>query len=103
MSTEPMLSVIMPVFNEERTIVRALEAVNEVPFHKEILVADDGSTDGTSTLVKALCNDAVYHNVVCLFSEVNSGKGAAVRKAICQARGDVVLIQDADLEYSPKD
>ena len=101
--TRAMLSVIVPVFNEVTTVIEVLEAVNATPFSKEIIVVDDGSNDGTTALLGQLHGRTGFANVTCLFSKVNSGKGAAIRKALPRVRGDFVVIQDADLEYSPAD
>lgn len=98
-----MLSVIVPVFNEATTIIQVIEAVSATSFSKEILVVDDGSTDGTTGLLRQLHDRTGFANVTCLFSKGNSGKGAAIRKALPRARGDFVVIQDADLEYFPTD
>jgi glycosyltransferase involved in cell wall biosynthesis len=91
------LSVVIPVYNERRTIEEILRRVLEVPFEKELLVVDDCSTDGTREFLRGYAHPQVR----VLFHEKNQGKGAAIRTAIAQARNDVVLIQDADLEYDP--
>jgi glycosyltransferase involved in cell wall biosynthesis len=91
------LSVVIPVYNERRTIEEILRRVLEVPFEKELLVVDDFSTDGTREFLHAY----THPQVRVLFHQKNQGKGAAIRTAIAQARNDVVLIQDADLEYDP--
>ncbi len=96
----PLLSVLMPVYNEERTLRRVVEAVRAVDISKEIILVDDGSQDGSPALIDELASlpgVSVYHH------PRNMGKGAAVRTAISHARGDLVLIQDADLEYDPND
>jgi len=91
------LSVIIPVFNEKATIEQVIDKVADVPIEKEIIVVDDYSTDGTRELLKNLRQD----NVTTVFHEKNKGKGAAIRTGIQYVTGDVVIIQDADLEYNP--
>lgn len=93
------LSVIIPVYNEKRTIAEILRRVQEVPFPKEIIVVDDRSTDGTAEWLK----DLKEAGVSVLYHERNRGKGAAIRTGLEKVTGDIVLIQDADLEYSPKE
>jgi glycosyltransferase involved in cell wall biosynthesis len=93
------LSVLMPAYNEARTIERVVEAVLATPQDKEVILVDDGSTDGTRELVQKL---GQRPGVQALFHERNQGKGAAVRTALAQADGDIVVIQDCDLEYDPK-
>lgn len=93
------LSVLMPAYNEAATIERAVEAVLATPQEKEILLVDDGSTDGTHEKIELL---GQRPGVRALFHERNQGKGAAVRTALAQARGEIVLIQDCDLEYDPR-
>jgi glycosyltransferase involved in cell wall biosynthesis len=91
------LSVIIPVFNEKATIEQVIDKVADVPIEKEIIVVDDYSTDGTRELLKNLRQD----NVTTVFHEKNKGKGAAIRTGIQYVTGDIVIIQDADLEYNP--
>ena len=94
------VSVVIPVYNEESTIREIIERVQAVPVDKEIIVVDDYSTDGTSDeLTKLEAEGAIrlYRH------EVNKGKGAACRTGIAKIEGDVVIIQDADLEYDPAD
>lgn len=97
---EITLSVIVPVFNEERTITEILRRIRAVPIRKQIVVVDDYSTDGTRDLLKA--EDALDDTMVVLHGR-NLGKGGAVRTGLRHAEGDIVLIQDADLEYDPRD
>ena len=94
------LTVIMPVFNELDTIREIIRRVQAVNLADEILIVDDGSTDGTREILKELEQEP-YVRVI--LHERNSGKGAAVRTGIQAAKGDVMLIQDADLEYDPRD
>jgi glycosyltransferase involved in cell wall biosynthesis len=97
----PFLSVLMPALNEERTISQVLDAVLASPVDLELILVDDGSTDRTWELMEARA--ASDPRVRAYRHEVNRGKGAAIRTALEKARGEVVLIQDADLEYDPDD
>ena len=97
------LSILIPVFNERGTIeelVRRVRAANTSGLEKEIIVVDDASTDGTSEILKKIAQDSAVKVVA---HSQNRGKGAALRKALEHATGDIVLIQDADLEYDPAD
>ena len=93
------LSVLIPVYNECETVRAVLERVAAVALDKEIVVVDDGSSDGTTGVLEAL-EDERFHIV---YHPENRGKGAAIRTALAAATGDVVVIQDADLEYDPAD
>ena len=95
-----LLSVIMPVYNESATVAKAVERVRAAAPDCEIVVVDDGSTDGT---VQRLEEPLSQHNLKVVRHPVNRGKGAALRTGFGAASGDVILIQDADLEYSPLD
>jgi glycosyltransferase involved in cell wall biosynthesis len=98
-----MLSVLMPVYNERATAARAIDAVlaTELPMPLELVVVDDGSTDGTRELLRERV--AGEERVRLIEHERNEGKGAAVRTALAQARGELAAIFDADLEYDPGD
>jgi len=95
------LSVVIPVYNERRTLRQLLQRVLQVPFETEILCVDDGSTDGSRELLAEL--EAQHPQLRVFFQAKNAGKGAALRRGIQEASGDFVIIQDADLEYDPAD
>jgi glycosyltransferase involved in cell wall biosynthesis len=97
----PLLSVVVPCYNERATVAELLRRVREVPISKEIIVIDDRSTDGSRDVVAALA--AQWPEIRHILQDVNQGKGAAIRRGIAEARGDIVLIQDADLEYDPEE
>ena len=90
--------MIIPVFNEAGTILKVLERVKQVPIEKEVIVVDDASTDGTRSLL-----EKGGEGVHVLFHETNQGKGAAIRTALAHVTGELVVIQDADLEYDPSE
>ena len=97
-ASAPFLSVLMPALNEARTLATVLDAVLASPVALEVVLVDDGSTDGTWEIMSARADGA---RVRAFRHERNQGKGAAIRTALGHARGQVVLIQDADLEYDP--
>jgi len=94
-----LLTVIVPVYNEASTLSALLARVQAVPLEKEILVVDDGSDKATKGQLK----DALSFEIKLITHRINQGKGAAIRSALSEAKGDAVIIQDADLEYSPED
>jgi dolichol-phosphate mannosyltransferase len=93
------LSVIMPIYNEEKTLMTILDRVQAVPIEKEIIIVDDRSVDTTGALLETIRSD----NVFIYRHQRNMGKGAAVRTALHHVTGDIVIIQDGDLEYDPAD
>ncbi len=97
-----IISIVMPVYNEENTIQAILEKVKnvELPFNKEIIVVDDCSTDKTRDILKGI-ESSESNNIKIVYHEVNQGKGAALKTGFAEANGDIVIIQDADLEYDP--
>jgi len=117
-SDKPLVSVVMPVYNEHATLGEILERVQAVDIDKEILLVDDRSTDGTREMLQELSaaaerGDAEFEfpggqrvkldRLRVSFQEVNRGKGAALRRGFADAAGEIILIQDADLEYDPQD
>ena len=92
-----LLSVVIPVYNEEQTVRQLIDKVKAVKLRKEIIVVDDGSTDRTPQILKKI------KGIKTIFKKKNEGKGAAIRTALKQVKGDYVIIQDADLEYDPQD
>ena len=94
------VSVIVPVYNEAAHVDELVQAIHASPVKKEIIIVDDGSTDGTREKLQAL---PPVDDVTIVFHEKNYGKGAAIRTALAYARGEYVLIQDSDLEYDPQD
>ncbi|HUG15070.1 MAG TPA: glycosyltransferase family 2 protein [Thermomicrobiales bacterium] len=95
-----VLSVIVPVYNEERTIAEILKRVRAVPIPKQIIVVDDCSTDRTQQLLQA---EYEHADTTVILHRTNKGKGGAVKTGLANVTGDIVIIQDADLEYDPRD
>lgn len=95
------LSIIIPIYNERQTISEILKKINAVvlDLEKEIIIVDDGSTDGTTDILKGL--DQKQYKII--FKDKNEGKGAAIKTGLQEATGDIVIFQDADLEYDPQD
>jgi len=94
------VSVIVPIYNEVGHVEELLRQIQASPVSKEIILIDDGSTDGTRQKLVAL---APAQDITIVFHERNCGKGAAIRTGLCYARGEYILIQDSDLEYNPQD
>ena len=97
---QPYLSVLIPAYNEEHTLGQVVDAVLKVPEDLEIILVDDGSSDGTWQVMQSRADG---DRVRAFRHAVNGGKGAAIRTGLAEARGHLAIIQDADLEYSPDD
>ncbi len=100
MNKNPLISIIIPCYNEKNTIVRIINQINKQKLRKEIILVDDYSNDGTREIIKTKIINKIKKVI---FHKKNLGKGASIRSAKRFIKGDIVIIQDADLEYSPKD
>jgi glycosyltransferase involved in cell wall biosynthesis len=102
------LSILVPVYNEERTLEEVVRRVRAIPIPKEIILVDDGSRDRSPQILTRLQQDSdrgddPVNKIRVFFQPRNQGKGAAIKTALRQVTGEVIIIQDADLEYDPKD
>jgi glycosyltransferase involved in cell wall biosynthesis len=95
------LSIVIPIYNEKATLAEIFRLVQAAPYDKEIIAVDDASTDGSKEILARLAEE--HENIKTFYHQHNQGKGAALRTGFAQVSGDVVIIQDADLEYRPAD
>ena len=103
-----VLSVVIPIYNEERTLMVLIDRVRSVPIRKELVLVEDCSKDNTREILKSLEREAAanpdpMNSIKVVYHDVNKGKGAAVKTGFSQAVGDAIVIQDADLEYNPSE
>ncbi len=95
------LSIVVPVYNEKHTIEQILQRIGKTPYEKEIIIVDDCSKDGTREILRQIEVSGSFPSARFLYHAVNQGKGAALRTGIVATTGDIVIVQDADLEYDP--
>lgn len=98
-----LLSVIVPGYNEAKTIRQILEKINSVDIDKEIIVVDNCSTDGTQNILQEISKKPEFNSLRVIYHSYNQGKGKSVKDGIRHSQGEYIVIQDADLEYDPKD
>lgn len=99
----PLLSVVVPVYNEANTIRQILEKISTVAIDKEMIVVDNCSHDGTQKILQDILKNKEFESIRVIYHSYNKGKGESVKEGIIEAQGEYVVIQDADLEYDPND
>ena len=97
-----MLSIMIPVYNEKYTIREVFRRVRNLDLEKEIIIVDDGSTDGTTEILRSF-ESAKSRDMKVIYHKENRGKGAAIRTGFARVSGDIAIVQDADLEYDPRE